>query len=446
MSLVASSLVAVLVVGLSGCRSDAGESGPKPKDAAAKAVEQPLLPGPRAACASSPQGCFRLLSARMTSPRLFFSAITLDDGRVLIVGGSTRAGEEFRINSTEFFDPKLNRFVEGPVMRYPRSALTLTRLADGRVLVAGGDYSANAEVFDPKTNQFLPEPLKLLTRRVFLSSTLLPDGRVLLVGGQNKGILSPGEPSEVLDIAKWQTSAGDVAPDKRFAHTTTMMSDGTMLVAGGIPTLQLSEVVEVGATPTTRATAGKMIRGREDHRATLLRDGRVVLIGGSDKVSHNDAEIFDPKTGSFKLARGVMKVRREDHSQTMLDDGRILVAGGEDDGDGSGKEDVVHTGAELFDPDTELFVDLGNLAEPRGRDDHCAVKLLDGRILLLGGEDVTGHGLDTAEIFDPSVLSTGMLTGGAGAGAGAGAAGGEAAVAAPATATQGSHPRADAAP
>src|SRR5206468_11228460 len=68
-------------------------------------------------------------------------------------------------------------------------------------------------------------------------------------------------------------------------------------------------------------------RGR--HTATLLRDGRVVVIGGADGVGPlASLEVYDPTTRTFSLAPSALEVARQDHTATLLPDGRVLVAGG----------------------------------------------------------------------------------------------------------------------
>jgi hypothetical protein len=97
--------------------------------------------------------------------RWFFAATLLDDGRVLVTGGQDRSGHDpiaaRRRGSSELFDPFTGRFTDAGSMAAARLDHTATRLADGRVLIAGGsiggragDTLATAELYDPATGRF----------------------------------------------------------------------------------------------------------------------------------------------------------------------------------------------------------------------------------------------------------------------------------------------------
>jgi hypothetical protein len=128
-----------------------------------------------------------------------------------------------------------------------------------------------------------------------------------------------------------------------------------------------------------------MATARSGARATLLRDGRVLVVGGSP--SSSSAELYDPSMGTFS-STGSMSFDRSDHQAVLLQDGRVLVVGG-----------AGITAAEIYDPTTGTFSTTGNLAADRFS--FGATLLPNGKVLLAGGLS-GGTEVNTTEIFDPA--------------------------------------------
>src|SRR5689334_11861267 len=121
-------------------------------------------------------------TGKLSTSRQGHTATRLQDGRVLIVGGS---GEEPALASAEVYDPSSNRWAKAASMSTPRLGHTATMLPDGRVLVVGGSGQgqalASAEVYDPSSESWAPAAA-MSTPRERHTATLLPDGRVLVAG------------------------------------------------------------------------------------------------------------------------------------------------------------------------------------------------------------------------------------------------------------------------
>ena len=163
-------------------------------------------------------------------------ALLLGDGRVLFVGES----------DTEFWDPTTGTVERGPSLVEPRYVQTATLLRDGRVLVTGGAWGSDAamkvrssaEVWDPATDSFgLVSPMTVA--RFEHAAALLPDGRVLIVGGDDAGTAEVWDPGSNASVA-----SGPMVEARRFA-TATLLSDGSVLVVGDMSRSGITKVTEI---------------------------------------------------------------------------------------------------------------------------------------------------------------------------------------------------------
>ena len=241
----------------------------------------------------------------------------------------------------------------------------------------------------------------LRTARAAHTATTLPSGPVLIIGGMADGGRSLAS-VELFDPAP--NTVQEVGPllQGRAGHTATLLSNGRVLVAGGYTGEYLASL-EVFEPATKRfRPAGSLLEGRSGHTATLLPDGRVLFIGGVGRgwTFLRSAELYDPATGRSELL-GAMNLPRESHTATLLGDGRVLVIGGHS---GRRPNMQVHARAEVFDPRTRRFEASGTLATPRHK--HDAIRLTDGRVLVLGGADRTDRvHYATTEVFNPGTAT-----------------------------------------
>src|SRR5438046_1282177 len=148
----------------------------------------------------------------------------------------------------------------------------------------------------------------------------------------------------------------------------------------------------------TFGSTGAMAEARSSHVAVLLGDGRVLVIGGArsnnvvEPAVGGSAEIFDPVAGTWTLT-GPLNVPRNSPAAVVLQDGRVLVAGG---GDRSGH---MWSSAELFDPTSGTWTPTGTLSV--GRQAPAGALLPDGRVLLAGGtSEYPFPSLASAEVYD----------------------------------------------
>jgi len=233
-------------------------------------------------------------------------------------------------------------------------------------------------------------------RRADHTSTLLNDGRVLVAGGMvENGVFLNS--AELFDPASGKFIATDNMKSRRVGHSATLLPSGKVLIAGGLagrvfeggPGIVAS--TEIYDPQTRRFTAGpNMSSGREGHAAVLLADGKVLIAGGADRDGHElaTAEIYDPGSNRFTPTAS-MHTSRIAKAAVLLKDGRVLVTGG-----GNLRQ------AEIFDPQKGTWQETGEMKVARMK--HGATLLPDGRVLIVGGSpDSEWHPVRSAEVFDP---------------------------------------------
>lgn len=181
-------------------------------------------------------------------------------------------------------------------------------------------------------------------------------------------------------------------------QTATLLNDGRWLLVGGEDSTGAAQRVAVfdAQTGVTTAAVGSLIVPRAWHTSTMLPDGRILVIGGRHLGQIVDTpEIFDPSTGVSTMVTIVGTVARASHTTTLLTDGRVLVAGGTNDGPGS-----IQT--EIWDLETQTATPIpaGDVA----RVGHKATLLPDGYVLLSGGRAIDGSPATGSEIVDSQTV------------------------------------------
>jgi hypothetical protein len=238
------------------------------------------------------------------------------------------------------------------------------------------------------------------------TATRLIDGRVLIAGGmetlKDSLIGVKAAAAEIYDPATGKFTPTGSMNDPRVYFTATLLDDGKVLVVGGadlmdgIDNLASAEIYDPATGKFTRT--GSMAHGRAKQTATPLADGRVLIAGGygGGTAPLTSAEIYDPATGKF-TATGSMKVARSGATATLLADLRVLIAGGQ-----TNTAAGVTASAEIYDPATGRFTATGSMAAARYG--HSASDLWAGWgwVLITGGRNAAGTALASAEIYDPA--------------------------------------------
>ncbi|WP_437761250.1 kelch repeat-containing protein [Sorangium sp. So ce281] len=199
--------------------------------------------------------------------------------------------------------------------------------------------------------------------------------------------LPDGTPCPDPTSSAWAPAAP--VPDGLYdAHSSTLLPDGTVLIAGGeAPTpeggrVQVDRAVRYDPASDTWTPTGAMLHARARPTATLLPDGTVLVAGGTPVTAA--AERYDPATGAWSAA-APMNVARRAHAAVLLPNGNVLVVGGFD---GSSSE----RSAEQYDPVADTWTFVARMSEARAG--LSATPLVDGRVLVVGGSH--------SEVYDPS--------------------------------------------
>ena len=341
-------------------------------------------------------------AANLATGREEHTATLLPNGKILVAGGTDGRGKV--LASAELYDPGRNRWTSAGSMAATRIDHTATLLPSGKVLVAGGlvmpypaPSLASAELYDPSTNAWsMAAPM--IESRTRHTATLLPDGRVLVVGGQrfdfHDGGLFPGRPraAEIYDPKANRWSATSPMGESRLGQTATMLPDGRVLVVGGqdegIGIFNSTEIYD--AANDRWISAAPMAVARTGHLATRMANGDVFVAGGlGEEPSHltislTSAELYDPRTNVWVTAASMAEFRVA-VTATLLRNGMVLVVGA------SGQ-----SRAELYDPDHNRW----SLTGPSmNRYQHSATSLRDGKVVLVGGYGI--ESLSSVLIYDP---------------------------------------------
>jgi large repetitive protein len=278
----------------------------------------------------------------LATPRCDHSATLLQNGKVLIAGGYNFGNSNSlpTLSSAELYDPVAGTFSATGSLLTSRTNHSATLLASGKVLVAGGANSADgytygtlasAELYDSVAGTFSATG-SLNTARL-APATLLGNGQVLVAGGSSIGSAGPISSAEIYDPTAGTFALTGSLVTARSANSSTLLPDGKVLIAGGQDASNAVLSAEVYDPSTgTFSDTGSLNLSRSGHTATLLTSGQVLLVGGGAfSVAQqllNSSELYDPASGVFILNAPTNSTRFF-LSATLLSNGRVLITGQE---------------------------------------------------------------------------------------------------------------------
>ena len=370
--------------------------GPSPEPSASEIASAPASPSASPSLAViQPREPLWIPTGDMIEGRYRQTATLLPDGKVLVAGGGGfRTDGVFALASAELYDPITRSWAATGNMATVREGHTATLLPDGKVLVAGGAQSyderlSSAELFDPSIGSWTATG-DMAAGRVGHTATLLPDGKVLVAGGRGKTERNLAS-AELYDPSSGSWTATGSMAAGRTAQTATLLPDGRVLVAGGWDDDLLASAELYDPSSGSWTATGNMagyqgsMSDAASQTATLLPDGKVLVVGSTPTDAAFAAELYDPGSGSWTFT-GPLSERRFLHTATLLPNHKVLVAGG-------GGQNGPLDSAELYDPGTGSWTAAGNMIT--GRYGHTATLLPDGRVLVAGNNN------DRPELYDP---------------------------------------------
>ncbi len=277
----------------------------------------------------------------LTSTRKYHAmhAVTLGGGaaRILAMGGTGLSGA---LKTSELYNESTGTWGSGPAMFKEHSQFASVTLNDGKVLITGGLSASGkteiSELYDPTSGATgsWSTVASMSGVRAYHTATLVTMGdgssRVLVTGGSNNS--SALATTELYDPANNTWTSGPSMSYARTYHTATLLSDGKVLIVGGSGTAGTAAELYDPTVGTTGSwsSAGSLSYTRMYHSATFVTQtdstSRVLVVGGTN-TSLAKAELYNPSTNSWTTTSD-LNTGRNSHTATLLDDGTVLVSGG----------------------------------------------------------------------------------------------------------------------
>ncbi len=229
---------------------------------------------------------------------------------------------------TEIFDPGTGEWSAGPPLNEPRSTQhAVVGLDDGRILVVGGSETPSAEIFAPGSGRWeYTEPMHFGSR--YGSAVLLTDGRAMAIGGWQRDASDSGDGplfAEILDPDTNEWTLTGPLPRRQGLGGKVVMADGRVLVTGGWlngpGNLALTLIFEPDSGEWTQGVPGT----GTGHQSVVLPDGRVAVVG--HHPTRLSIPIYDPVSDSWDNSVK-LNITRISAGVVVLPTGQILITGG----------------------------------------------------------------------------------------------------------------------
>lgn len=322
---------------------------------------------------------FTVIADTMQDDRAFHNAVQLQDGRILVCGGTqgpygTGPYHIKVLDTVEIFDPATETWSNAAPLSIPRAGSTATLLPDGRVLVAGGTKG------DGQNRLFAVDDLLTTSLRT----------------------------TEIYDPANNTWTAGPNMSEPKAGAVAVALDSGEVMIAGGItfqtifgiPIPDFSDAVAFYDPASNSFRTRTMREKRALFGMTKLADGRVLMAGGAggDIFSIGPikkTEIYDPATDNFtNLA--LLSTSVAFSGCVTLPDGRAAIVGG---ATGDLDDPIPVNNCWIFDPNGDTITEVASMGATHAG--HVTVAAFNGNITAIAGESDSGQAEATAESLTP---------------------------------------------
>jgi N-acetylneuraminic acid mutarotase len=255
--------------------------------------------------------------APMNDARNGHTATLLLDGTVLVVGGARE--QRVHLTSVERFDPKTNTWTREEPLDVARWLHSAVRNSEGDVIVVGGRSNAaqngvgpgvsipDVERFDVKNGEWKTLPPMSEPRQRTAVIAEASDAGVIVIGGQTASSSTNYAEQWGPGLAEWKAFENHLSMSLS-SHTGTRLPNGDLVVIGGEPpnSVDTTRVQRWLVASKQWCLAGELLTGRKAHSATLLDDGRVLVVGGtSSGLPEKSSELWAPTAGKCEEPPGV---------------------------------------------------------------------------------------------------------------------------------------------